>query len=992
MSSVAYARAGTREWRAQWSELGLILAALLFAGGAFAQLALVERGEVAVAYVRPWVALAVLALAGWGVLTWRVPVRDPLLFPITVLLCGWGLVEVARLQDGFLVRQTVWVGAGVVALLLIAAVPYRWYWLSRYRYLWLFSGLGLLGLTIIWGVNPLGVGDRLWLSLGQMLYFQPSELLKVLLVIFMASYLAEKRELLVMTRTRIGPLRLPPLPYLAPLLLMWGFSLVLLVWQQDLGAALLFFSTFLSMLYVTTGRRPYVAVGLGMFVLAAFAGYLVYDRIQVRGAIWLDPWSDPRGNAYQIVQSLLAFASGGLFGTGVGLGHPTPYIPVVHTDFVMAAIGEEWGMIGALGLILALLVLVARGLRVAMRARSAFVSLLAVGLSAMLGWQSLIIAGGTLKLIPLTGVTLPLVSYGGSSMLVSCAMIGLLLRASSAVRPGLSAEAPTSPYGDLRPALPRGPPQGRAGPHPDPPPWQSHKGGKAPTLTASRPGYQRPDASRPGYQRPDASRPGYQRPDASRPRGGPQGRESAAGGIERQIRELGTVLCACFLAVALGLGYWSLVRAPALVARDDNPRRIEAERRVRRGDILDRSGQALVRSEPGPNGVWERVYLLPDAAPVVGYASIDHGTGGVERAYDAQIRGERTMSPVEQLAADLLHLHPSGISVTLTIDTAMQRVGSQAMGIRTGAVVVMDVRNGEILALVSRPTYDPNRLEEDWPHLQFSRDKPFLNRATQGLYPPGVVFETLTLAAILEEGLAEPDTVFDDPLGAILTVDPPVRCPTDPPRPRFTLAEAYTWPCSVQYARLGLEMGGERLADHVTRLGVGRRIDLPVEVATGQILERGVWTDLLAARTAMGQGEVLVTPLEMALAMATIANDGLQPVPRLVLDVGGEPVPPSGQPLPVLSAGVARQVREVLAGAYGAGRQAAALPPVDLAGRAGAAESGLAGAPPHAWFIGYTPVEGPRYAIVVVVEHGVDGWGVAVPIAMQVLTQLSPGG
>jgi len=177
-----------------------------------------------------------------------------------------------------------------------------------------------------------------------------------------------------------------------------------------------------------------------MFVLVALTGYFLFDRVRLRGDIWLDPWSDPRGNAYQIVQSLLAFASGGLFGTGVGLGHPTPYIPVVHTDFVFAAIGEEWGMLGTMGLVLLLLILVARGLRAAMhtaiRAQTLFVSLLAAGLSAMLGWQSLIIIGGTLKLIPLTGVTLPFVSYGGSSMLVSCLMVGLLVRVSGFEKPG----------------------------------------------------------------------------------------------------------------------------------------------------------------------------------------------------------------------------------------------------------------------------------------------------------------------------------------------------------------------------------------------------------------------------------------------------------------------------------------------------------------------------------------------------------------------------
>ncbi|MBN1937038.1 MAG: FtsW/RodA/SpoVE family cell cycle protein [Anaerolineae bacterium] len=412
-----------------WAELALILLALLFTATGFVTLAYAEQGRILPRYVTPILVLGALALAGWGVLNWRLPAHDTLLFPLTVLLCGWGLIEVARLQETFLTRQTIWLTAGLAALLLVAALPYRWYWLDRFRYLWLFAGLGLLGLTILWGVNPFGIGDRLWINVG-LFYVQPSELLKILVVVFLASYLAEKRELLTLTQTRLGLLRLPPLPYLIPLFLMWGFSLLLLVWQQDLGAAMLFFATFLSMLYVTTDQKWYVVLGLGLLALAAVGGYYLFDRVRLRGDIWLDPWADPRGDAYQIVQSLLAFASGGLFGSGIGLGHPTPYIPVVHSDFVFAAIGEEWGLLGALGVILALLLLVARGLRAAMRATVPFVTLLAVGLSALLGWQSLIILGGVLKLIPLTGITLPFVSYGGSSMLVSCIMVGLLIKAS----------------------------------------------------------------------------------------------------------------------------------------------------------------------------------------------------------------------------------------------------------------------------------------------------------------------------------------------------------------------------------------------------------------------------------------------------------------------------------------------------------------------------------------------------------------------------------
>jgi cell division protein FtsW (lipid II flippase) len=426
-------------------ELALLLLALLFAFGGLALLSLAERGELTAVHLRPGIVLAALSLAGWGVLAWRRPEsgRDPLLYPTTVLLCGWGLIEVARLQEGFLTRQTTWVGAGLAVLIGAAALPYRWSFLSRYRYLWLLSGLGALALTIVWGVNPLGVGDRLWLSIGRLFYVQPSELLKVLLVVFMASYLAEKRELLLMTRMRFGRLRLPPLPYLLPLLGMWGLALILLAWQQDLGAALLFFGVFLSMLYVATGRMLYVWAGLAMLVVVGAAGYTLVDRVRLRGTVWLDPWSDAQGSGYQLVQALLAFASGGLFGSGVGLGYPTPWIPVAHTDFVYAAIGEEWGVLGALAALLLLLILVARGLRAAiraalpgagepaLRAQSSFVSLLAVGLSATLGWQSLIIVLGTLKLIPLTGITLPFVSYGGSSMLVSCLMVGLLLRASA---------------------------------------------------------------------------------------------------------------------------------------------------------------------------------------------------------------------------------------------------------------------------------------------------------------------------------------------------------------------------------------------------------------------------------------------------------------------------------------------------------------------------------------------------------------------------------
>ena len=460
------------------------------------------------------------------------------------------------------------------------------------------------------------------------------------------------------------------------------------------------------------------------------------------------------------------------------------------------------------------------------------------------------------------------------------------------------------------------------------------------------------------------------------------------GGTELQIRQLGAVLSLGFVIAILGLGYWSLVRAQALVSRTDNPRLIEAERRIQRGDILDRRGRPVVVSQPGDKGTWNRSYLVPEMAPVVGYSSIDYGTSGIERAYDAQIRGEQPTTAIQKLWADLLHLHSSGVSVTLTIDADVQRLASQALGDRVGAVVVLGVPDGEVIAMASQPTFDPNTLEADLPRLQSDLRKPMLNRAVQGLYPPGLIFETITLAAAMQQGLAGPSTVFTDDLGVILTVDPPISCPSNPPATRFTLAEAYTWPCSVLFARLGLDLGGERLADYATQFGVGRPTGLPIDAATGQLLARGVWSNLIAARTAMGQGEVLVTPLEMGMVAATIANDGVRPVPALVLTVDGQTPSPPAAPRQVLDKQIAQQLRTILAESFAVGQRSAALPAADLAGRAGSADSGMPGAPPHAWFIGFAPVAQPRYAIAVIVEHGNQGWEVAAPIAIQVLAAL----
>ncbi len=371
------------------------------------------------------------ALVGSRLIERKLPGRDRLLFPLALLMSGWGLVLIERLAPNFADRQTVWLLVSVAALLVVVYTPRVLRLLRAYRYSLLILGFTLLIATILLGRNPSGLqgAPELWLGVGSF-FFQPSEALKIILVVFLASYLAEqypafRAEGLAHEGRRISP------RIVGPVVLMWGLSVVILIWQRDLGTAVLFFLVFLVLLYVASGYTPLLIVGALLVLMAAFAAYHLFDVVQLRIDIWLNPWPESDGRAFQIVQSLLAFAAGGVFGQGIGQGSPV-YIPVVHSDFVFAALAEEWGLLGVIAAVVLIAMFVVRGLRIAIILRPRpFHALLAVGLSVMLAAQSLLIMAGVLKLIPLTGVTLPYFSYGGSSLLVNFIMVGLLLRLSA---------------------------------------------------------------------------------------------------------------------------------------------------------------------------------------------------------------------------------------------------------------------------------------------------------------------------------------------------------------------------------------------------------------------------------------------------------------------------------------------------------------------------------------------------------------------------------
>ena len=365
---------------------------------------------------------------------------DQFLFPAVALLGGLSLLLMQRLPQDLVTQtffgstlglaqvQLIWLLLAVTVATTLGIVVRSDSWLRRYKYSWAAAGVGLLLLTFVFGTEI--NGQRLTLQIGP-LSGQPTELLKVILVVFLAGYLAENRALLVEQDTRLGPLRLPPVPYLAPMVAMWAIALGIVVIQRDLGAALLFFGVFLALLYVATGRISLVLVGLVLFILGSALMADLFDHIRVRIEIWLDPFADPLGAGYQVVQALHAFARGGLLGVGLGAGLPEVGgripIPEVHTDFPLAALGEELGIVGVIAILGLYLVVVERGLRIGAAAADDFRSLLAVGLALVIGIQAFIIAAGNLKVLPLTGVTLPFISYGGSSLLANALVVGLLL-------------------------------------------------------------------------------------------------------------------------------------------------------------------------------------------------------------------------------------------------------------------------------------------------------------------------------------------------------------------------------------------------------------------------------------------------------------------------------------------------------------------------------------------------------------------------------------
>ncbi|MGL5819590.1 MAG: FtsW/RodA/SpoVE family cell cycle protein [Phycicoccus sp.] len=438
-------------------ELVLLLGAVGIVGFAYVGLGLATTGTVPPGLAALGIGYLAVALALHVVLRWRASYADPLMLPIIALLNGLGLVMIHRIDiaegrsigEGVALRQLMWsaLAVGIATAVLVVVHDHRL--LRRYTWLSGVAGFLLLLLPLTPGIGSNRFGSRIWIELGP-LSFQPGEVAKLLLAVFFAGYLVQTRDALSVAGRKIVGVTLPRARDLGPILLAWAASLGVLVFERDLGSSLLFFGLFVAMLYVATERVSWIAIGFGLFAGGAYTAYLIFDHVQRRVLLWLDTFSpEALAASDQLARGLMGMASGGMFGTGLGRGRPD-LTYLAESDFVFASFGEELGLIGLFAILLLYALLVQRGLRTSLGTRDGFGKLLAAGLAFSIALQLFVVVGGVTRVIPLTGLTLPFMSAGGSSLLANWALVALLLRISDHARRPPPETGAISPVAEAR--------------------------------------------------------------------------------------------------------------------------------------------------------------------------------------------------------------------------------------------------------------------------------------------------------------------------------------------------------------------------------------------------------------------------------------------------------------------------------------------------------------------------------------------------------------
>ena len=870
------------------------------------------------------------------------PGADPAILPVVFTLSGIGITFVTRLQPDASLGQVVFLFLGVALMVGTLAVVKNLEVVKRYKYVLGIAGIILLVLPMFIGTEI--YGSKLWIKIGGF-QFQPGEFAKVLIVLFLAGYLAENRELLSISNRTVLGIKFPRLRLLYPLFIVWGVCLLVVAFERDLGSALLFYTIFLIMLYVATGRVSYVIIGLALLAVGAFGMYQIMSHVQVRVAIWLDPFSDAQNLGYQIVQSLFSLADGGLAGVGIGKGM-ADIIPVVASDMIFAAIGEEMGLLGGSAVLLLFMLFAVRGLTTAARAKSDLAAFSAAGLTAAISFQAFTIVGGVTKLIPLTGVTLPFMSQGGSSLLASFVIVALLLRAGDEATGRSTEIANTST--DLATA------------------------GYRTTVRGSH----------------------MHRPALDTPESGLLGRVALANRLTRTV-----FLFTALFAVLIGnITYIQVIKASEYQDMPSNNHTINKARFIKRGSIITADGLTLAESVQQADGTYARSYPNGNlAAHVVGYYSQQYGTMGIENTQNDTLTGSKDYSSWQNALNSLAGISEPGNSVQLTIDSRIQRAAEQALAGRVGAIVALDPRSGAVLAWASAPTFDNTNIQAaiEAANASGGADTSMYDRATLALYTPGSTFKVLTLASALENGLATLDTTYDSP-GRMEIGGADVVSIGERGYGKISLAKAFALSSNTVFGQVADGLGAEKLVATARAFGYGQQLGLDFTTAASVMPNPEEMTEWelawAGAGQPVGQGHTpgpQATVMQNALMAATIANNGIAMNPYVVSQI----LAPDGTVLKTtrghslgqaVGSGTAEQVKQAMLDVVQNGTgSAAAIAGVKVAGKTGTAETNNANA--NSTFVGFAPYDTPTVAIAVVIEQNAKGEESAAAVGGQVL-------
>ncbi len=868
------------------------------------------------------------------------PDADPALLPITFALCGIGIAFVTRLAPEVASRQLIWMFAGVVVMVIILALLQNLEKLAQYKYTLMIIGVLLLLSPMLPFIGEEINGSRLWLSIGPF-SFQPGEIAKICIVLFLAAYLAQNREMLSVFTWRIGPLRLPSLQTLLPLLIMWALAFLIVVLEKDLGSALVLFLMFLVMLYVATGKKLYIVIGVILASIAAVALFYMFSHVQQRVSIWLDPFSDTQGAGYQIVQSLYSLADGNLFGVGIGRGL-CDTIPYVESDFIFSAIAEETGMLGAAGVLLLYLLFAIRGIYTAARAKSDFSSIMVAGITSIIILQAFIIVGGVTRLIPLTGITLPFISQGGSSLMAGFIIVALLLRASDKAT-GRQTEL------DMTQASGR-----------------SH-------ISASM------------FVGMGAHSASQSAVDAANDTAGVLGRVA----LGKRLTNTMIVFSILFALLVANLTYIMLIDADRIQNLPENNHTIAREQDSERGTISTYDGVVLAKSVENEDGDgYTRVYPAGDlASHIVGYYSTQYGTSGIEATMNDSLRGNENYASFTDAINSLAGVTQPGNDVTLTINSKIQQAAQDAIEGYTGACVVIDPQTGAVLAMASSPTYDAQDAEsvlEKAAESDSDNSSELLNRATQSLYAPGSTFKIVTLASAFQNGVAKKSTTYNSP-GVLEIGGGDVTNFGEYGYGTISLERAFAVSSNTVFGQVGVDLGAKRLVDTSEAFGFNKTFDFDLPLATSLMPDPEEMTTWETAWAAAGEpvGEHTspagpqTTVLEMALVGCGIANSGTIMKPYLVEGVYNSNGTRSLEATPTTlweatKSKTADKVLDVMKGVVESGTATdAQIDGVTVAGKTGTAEH--EGKTDDTWFVGIADADSdPSVVVAIVLEEAAD--------------------